>query len=201
MWPQAVSVPSVKCLKTYCVCTVCAVNPVCPADPVCRAALPTAAGSYITVLITATSITCGELTDTHSFSPTFPQSVTISSALLTLVSSPPILSYFHLMQLNALFNALFPTVSFHYPLLLPLSPSLYLCHFGCIPKFPAITHPLCVSTSFLTFSLSSLSVTSICPHHLSLSFSPPLSLSLCLGSNSNITNAIAYWLGAKSARR
>lgn len=31
MWPRALSVPAVKCLKTYC---VCAVNPVCPADPV-----------------------------------------------------------------------------------------------------------------------------------------------------------------------
>lgn len=52
--------------------------------------------------------------------------------------------------------------------------SFYLCHFGCIPKSPA---SLCFSL-FFSFSLSSLSVIiySICPLHLSLSFSPSLSV-------------------------
>lgn len=110
---------------------MCAVNPVCPADPLCRAVLPSAAGSYITVLITATRITCCALTDTHSFSHTVPRSVTISS-------SPLNLSYFHLAQLNALLNAFLLSLFVIRRHFLSLC-CLYLCHFGCVPKFPA--HP------------------------------------------------------------
>lgn len=59
---------------------MCVVNLVYPADPVCQAVLLSATGSYVTVLITATRITCSALADTHSFSPNFPRSVTISSS-------------------------------------------------------------------------------------------------------------------------
>lgn len=172
-----------------------AVKPVCPVDIVCQAVLPSAAGSYITALITATRITCSALADTHSFSPAFPRSVAISSSLPTLVSSPPNLSYFHLAQLNALLNALFPSVSFHYPSLLPLPLLFLLLSLWPHPKIPSLS--LLVSPVH-SFSLSSLSVTIYLP---SPSKSFVLSLALRLGSSSNITNAIAYWLGAKSARR
>lgn len=46
MWPQALSVPTVKCLKANCAHRVRAVNPVCPADPVLQAVLPSATSLY-----------------------------------------------------------------------------------------------------------------------------------------------------------
>lgn len=46
MWPQALSVPTVKCLKANCAHRVRAVNPVCPADPVRQAVLPSATSLY-----------------------------------------------------------------------------------------------------------------------------------------------------------
>lgn len=168
MWPQALSVPSVWRH------TVCAVNP----DPVCRAVLPSAAGSYITVPITATRITCGALTDTYSFSPAFPRSVAISSSPLALVSSPPNLSYFHLAQLNALFKRFVSLCLFS---LSVATSSLFAPFIGVtlaasqnslLLLIPSPLLPL-----FLSFSLSSLSVAIYLPSPCkSLFLSPSLSV-------------------------
>lgn len=127
---------------------MCAVNPVCPVDPVCQAVLPSAAGSYSTDYNNKGNLQC---THWHTFSLAFPQSGTISSSRLTLVSLPPNLSCFNLTQLNTLLNILFPSVSFHYRLLLLFSLCSFffnLCHLGYVPKFPVITHPLSASASF-----------------------------------------------------
>lgn len=143
MWPQAFCVLSVWRRRVF------AVNPVCPAVPVCRAVLPSAVGSYITVLIRATRITCRALADTHSFSPALPRYGAISSSLLALVSLP-LLSYFHLAQLNALLNALFPFVSFHYPPLPPLSSLFLSVSLWLHPKIPSLSLLLPLFSPFFT---------------------------------------------------
>lgn len=148
---------------------LCAVIPVCPADPVCWAVLPSAAGSYITELIRETRITCSALTDTHSFTPALPQSVSISSYPLPLVSIF-LLCYFHLAQLNPLLNALFPSVSLHYPSLLPLSLLFLSVSLWLHPKIPSLSLLLPL---FLCYAVLSIS-----RHLSSLTISVSLSLPL-----------------------
>lgn len=156
MWPQALCVPTVDCLKTYCVCSKPSLS--------CRSSAPGAAGSYIRVPTTATSLTCSALTHWHTFFLGHLPSICHSaSALFTLVCSPSIVGYFHLAQLNTIFNALFPSVSFHYLSLLPASLSLSLCTlFICVTLAASqnsqLSLTLCVSTSLsLFFTVLSIS--------------------------------------------
>lgn len=69
--------------RTNCVCSL---NLVQPVDLVRRVFRLSAAGSYVTVEITATRITCSGPADTHSFSPTFPP---LCHCLDLLVCSAP----------------------------------------------------------------------------------------------------------------
>lgn len=152
--------------RTNCVRSL---NLVYPEDLVRRVFRLSAAGSYVTVEITATRITCSGPADTHSFSLTFPGSAIVSICLFALRLK---LNHFHPIGLNALFKSfvssclfsLFIVSSFHCTLFF-LSPSLWL-H----PKIPSS-----VSAS-LPLSLScplSVIIHSICSRHRSLLY-PPL---------------------------
>lgn len=122
-------------------------------------------------------------------------SLDLSLSLHPLVSSPPNLSY--PTQLNPLkfALALFPSISFHYPSLLAFS-ALFFFFICVILAASQNSQPFSASSSFSLFH---------CPRHLQYLSCPSkslfLPLSFHLGSSSNITNAIAYWLRAKSARR
>lgn len=152
MWPQALSVPTVKCLKANCAHRVRAVNPVCPADPVLQAVLPSVTSLYnSTDYSSKNNLPC---THWHTFfPPASPRSVAISSSQLTLVSSLPQLGYFHLTQLNDLSNmlSLFPSVSFHYLTLLPFSLLSLLVSLWLHPKIHGYYSPFL--HSYLYFSL------------------------------------------------
>lgn len=170
-----------------------------------KTSVPSAAGSYITLLITATRITCSALADTHSFSPAFTRSVAISSSRLALVSSPLNLSYFHFCSIK---RSLWHFVSFCLFSLSVATSSLcalfYRCHFGCVPKLPA---SLCFHFFFLSFSLSSLSVAIYLPSaSTSLFLSPSLSLApsglqlkyykcYCILARGQISKAINQYSG------
>lgn len=74
-------------------------NLVYPEDLVRLVFRLSAAGSYVTVEITATRITCSGPADTHSFSLTFPGSAIVSICLFALRLK---LNHFHPIGLNAL---------------------------------------------------------------------------------------------------
>lgn len=151
--------------RTNCVRSL---NLVYPEDLVRRVFRLSATGSYVTVEITATRITCSGPADTHSFSPTFPGSAIVSICLFALRLK---LNHFHPIGLKTLFKSfvssclfsLFIVSSFHCTLF------FYFRHFGCIPKFPALSLHLCLS---LSCPLSVI-VHSICSRHRSLLY-PPL---------------------------
>lgn len=116
---------------------------------------------------TATRITCSALSDTHSFSSTFPRAVTLSSYPSSLASQ------IFATQLNALLNALFPSVSFHYQLLPPFSMLFLSVSLWLLPKIPGLSLHLPFSLLSALLSIS---------HHLqylpspSMSISPPFSV-------------------------
>lgn len=161
-----------------------------------------AAGSYITVLITATRITCSALSDTHSSSSRLPSIRHYLLIPASFVSSPLHRGYFNLSQLSALLNALFPFCLFS---LSVAASSLFALFIGVTLAGSQNSQLLLTLSPLVRLFLSFFTVLSISRHLSALiiwvSLSPSLSLSLRLGSSSNITNAIAYWLGAKSARR
>lgn len=110
--------------------------------------------------------------------------LSLQPSLNLSLSLHPHLHLFPLPQISATsissikcsLNALFPSVCFHYPSLLPLfllslSVSLWL-H----PKIPSYYSPsLRFYFSFSLFHCPLYQSPSICPHHLSLSFSRSLS--------------------------
>lgn len=173
MWPQALSVPTVKCLKTHCLCVPCVQLTQFVLQIQCfrlfrlvLLALP--------VLVTTTRVTCSALCDTHSLSLSLDLSVSPhpSSQL------PPNLNCFNLTQLNTVLNALLSLCLFFclFSLSVAVS-SLFAIFFICATLATSQNSPLLLPAVhfylfFILFSLSFLSVAFICPHHLCLCLSP-----------------------------
>lgn len=171
------------------------INLVYPADLVRRVFRLSAAGSYVTGEITATRITCSGPADTHSFSSTFSRSAIVSIYLFALCLK---LHHFYPIRLSLSLKALFPLVYSHY---------------SSFPPFTALFFFLFISVTLAASQNSQLrlcSSASLCPfplYHLPSTVSAlgivAFFIPLCfhLGSCSDITNATARWLWAKSARQ
>lgn len=173
MWPQALCVPSVEeTLCVYCLCSKPGLS--------CSSSMSGCFAQCCWLIYNSTDYSNKDYlqcTHWHTFFLSslpsichylfIPTCTCFLSPKSQLLPSP---------QLNALLNALFPSVCFHYPSLLPLfllslSVSLWL-H----PKIPSYYSPsLRFYFSFSLFHCPLYQSPSICPHHLSLSFSRSLS--------------------------
>lgn len=132
-----------QCLKTYCVCSKPSLS--------CRSTVSDCSAQCCWLLYNSTDYSNRDnlqCTCWHTFF------LSRLPSICRYLFIPALTCYFHLAQLNALLNALFPSVSFHYSTLLPLSSLSLSMSLWLHPKIPSLSLLLPLFLFFTVLSIS-----------------------------------------------